>query len=183
MLRILGCLVVGGMMLLAAACQQGMTATPPPTPTAESTPIPPTPTVETTPSYGVISRQQLYEALQYLDIGLMPLVRHTDEMFNTRRSSGDIAIDIFGPANHVEAVEADFRLTARDDGAMVMGALLLLMLPESEWDAGWDWLDQDLPSLSASQRKVQQQVGDMYLTLYFMPSRAAIIFSVDTEQH
>ena len=42
----------------------------------------------------------------------MPLVRHTDEMFNTRRPNGDITTDIFGPTNHVEAVEADFRLTA-----------------------------------------------------------------------
>ena len=142
----------------------------------------PTPTPIARPTPPGVSRQQVGRAIQSLDIGFLPLNRHTDDFYSMMLPNGDVIIDIFGTANHVEAVEATYRLTAADAGALVTGAVLQLMLPEGQWDAGWDWLDRAFDDLSASRTKVQTRIGDKYLTLYFIPRLASVMFSIDEDQ-
>ena len=96
------------------------------------------------------------------------------------RSSGDITVDIFGPSGNIQAIETDFRLTARHDAATVMGTALELMLPASQERAGWDWLEDTIGSLSGEQVKVQEKIDSMYLTVWVIPERASMVFSVDT---
>ena len=140
----------------------------------------PTPTARPTPPG--VSRQQVGRAIQSLDTGFLPLNRHTDDFYSMMLPNGDVVIDIFGTANHVEAVEATYRLTAADAGSLVTGAVLQLMLPEGQWDAGWDWLDRAFGDLSASQTKVQTRIGNKYLTLYFIPRLSSVMFSIDEDQ-
>ena len=54
------------------------------------------------------TRQQIYEALDSLQIGFLPLNRHTDEFYSTMLPNGEISVDIFGLSETLEAVELWF---------------------------------------------------------------------------
>ena len=166
---------------------QATLPTPVPTATAEPTPGPaPTRLVfqsrpaDLPTAADYVSLAKAHNAFKALDIGFLALNQHTDEWCSITRSNGDITVDLYGPPSNMQAIETDFRLTARHDAATVMGTALELMLPASDEQAGWDWLEDTIDSLSGSRAKVQEKIGRMYLTIWVIPERASMMFSVDT---
>ena len=129
-----------------------------------------------------VSLAKVHNAFKALDVGFLGLNRHTDEWYSITRSNGDITVDMYGPPHNIQAIETDFRFSASYDAAMVMGTALELMLPADQEQRGWDWLENTTVSLSGDKVKVQEKIGRMYLTVWVIPERASMLFSVDTVQ-
>ena len=118
MRTILVTIAIGITVLLIGGCgvSASPTATQPPTATSTTTarstiPWTPLPVSPTPMSLGV-SRQEVYQALLNLNIGFLPLNKHTNEWYSTMLPNGDISFDIFGSSSRVEAVEMWFGLDA-----------------------------------------------------------------------
>ena len=129
-----------------------------------------------------ISRQQAYDRLKALSIGLLPLDRHTNAMYSTATRGAGLVIDIFGTSARVEAIESTFRLpevAAKMDP--VVGAMLEIALGD-DWGGGYQWVLRSIEALSETNVKAQTRMNGVYLTLYFISSIDAVMFTVDTER-
>ena len=153
----------------------------PPRPTARPTAtlVPRTPA----PIITGISRQQAYDRFEALNIGLLPLERHTDEWYSTAIRGAAILIDIFGTRTRVEAIESIFRLP---EGAAkmdtVVGAMLEIALGD-DWGGGYQWVLRSIEEdLSEANVPAQTRMNGVYLTLYFISSIDSVMFTVDTER-
>ena len=168
------------------------TARPTATPTATPESLAPRPTARPTatlvprtpaPIITGISRQQAYDRFEALNIGLLPLDRHTDEWYSTAIRGAAIVIDIFGTRTRVEAIESIFRLpeaAAKMDP--VLGAMLEIALGD-DWGGGYLWVLRSIEEdLSETNVKAQTRMNGVYLTLYFISSIDAVMFTVDTER-
>ena len=165
------------------------TAKPTATPIATPENLAPGPTVEPTatlvpaPIITGISRQQAYDRLKALNIGLFPLDRHTNEMYSTATRGAGLVIDIFGTSTRVEAIESTFILpevAAKMDP--VVGVMLEIALGD-DWGGGYQWVLRSIENdLSETNVKVQTRMNGVYLTLYFIKSIDAVMFTVDTER-
>ena len=58
-----------------------------------------------------VGRQEVYKRFKNLNIGLLPLNRHTDEWYSTSLPDVGIMIDIFGPSSGVQTIEAIFKIS------------------------------------------------------------------------
>ena len=128
-----------------------------PTPTATPTVIAaPTPTVATVQFAPTATRQEVYRALDSLNIGLLPLNRHTDDWVSTMLPNADITIDIFGPADRVEAVELWFRrsLPARTVQLLVE-SLVATIIPGQQVQSTL-WFRNSLNSMEPTVEQKQQ---------------------------
>ena len=131
-----------------------------------------------------ISRQQAYDRFKALNIGLLPLDRHTNEMYSTRLPDAGIVIDIFGTSTSVEAIESTFRLTPEVAAKMdiVVWEMLEIALGD-DWGGGYRWVLTSMQEdLSEANVKEQTRMNGVYLTLYFIPSIESVMFTVDTER-
>ena len=97
-------LITLGLVAVVGCGESVPTPTPTPTPTLIAHPTPTVATVQVAPT---ASRQEVYEALDSLNLGLLPLDRQgMDDWWSTRLPNGGItSIDIFGHADRVEAEE------------------------------------------------------------------------------
>ena len=168
------------------------TARPTATPTATPESLAPRPTARPTatlvprtpaPIITGISRQQAYDRFEALNIGLLPLERHTDEWYSTAIRGAAILIDIFGTRTRVEAIESIFRLP---EGAAkmdtVVGAMLEIALGD-DWGGGYQWVLRSIEEdLSEANVPAQTRMNGVYLTLYFISSIDSVMFTVDTER-
>ena len=125
------------------------------------------------------SRQEVYEVFINLPIGFGPLSKHTNDWFNTRQPSGDTSVDIFGPPHAVEAIEATFLLREDIGVAQVVARMVQIGLVE-DWRDGLAWWEKAMEELLPSNKKIQEKLGDVYLTLYLLKSTGFVMFSVDT---
>ena len=153
--------------------------TPRPTARPTATLVPRTPA----PIIIGISRQQAYDRFEALNIGLLPLDRHTDEWYSTAIRGAGIVIDIFGTRTRVEAIESIFRVP---EGAAkmdtVVGAMLEIALGD-DWGGGYQWVLRSIEEdLSEANVKAQTRMNGVYLTLYFISSIDSVMFTVDTER-
>ena len=115
---------------LVAAC--GGESPPTPTPIAA-----PTSTIATVQVAPEASRQEVYRALDSLNIGLLPLDRQgMDDWWSTRLPNVDITIDIFGPEKRVEAVEMWYRQHVPESTVESIVEALVLSQPNC-------WQDRD----------------------------------------
>ena len=157
----------------------------PPTPTA--TPIliaHPTPTVATAQDVPTASRQEVYEALDSLNLGLLPLDRHgMDDWWSTRLPNVDITIDIFGPEKRVEAVEMWYRQHVPESTVeSIVEALVATIVPEQEAQS-MSWFRDSLESIEQTREQKQQtSAGAMYLTFQWVPNLNQYFFSIDEER-
>ena len=164
--------------------KESQASVPTPTPTLTTTATPggrvlPTPR----PNHFGISRDQVYRKFQDLNIGLIPLDRHTNDWYSTRLRDGSIDIDILGPSSGVQAIESAFRLSPEVLAKMdpVVNTMLQIAMGDN-WQDGVEWITEALERLSASHKKVQDKMGRIYLTLYLIPSIQSVMFSVDMER-
>ena len=194
-LALAGCSAPPPTATLTPSLTASPTATPTPKPTATPTATPeslaPGPTVMPTatlaprtpaPIITGISRQQAYDRLKALSIGLLPLDRHMDDFYSTRLPDGGIVIDIFGTSTRVEAIESTFRLpevAAKMDP--VVGVMLEIALGD-DWGGGYQWVLRSIEALSETNVKAQTIMNGVYLTLYFISSIDAVMFTVDMER-
>ena len=147
---------------------------------------PPTPTMIAVPTSAVApaaSRQEVYRALDSLSIGLLPLNRHTDDYVSTMLPNADITIDIFGPADRVEAVELSFRRSVPMGTAqLLVEALASTIIPEQQAQ-GKQWFSDSLELMERTgEQKQQTSVGEMYLTLQRVANLNQYFFSIDVEK-
>ena len=200
MSAIVAILAIFAMTALAGCSTSTPTATLTPSPTAKPTATPtatpeslaPRPTARPTatlvprtpaPIITGISRQQAYDRFEALNIGLLPLDRHTDEWYSTAIRGAGILIDIFGTRTRVEAIESTFRVP---EGAAkmdtVVGAMLEIALGD-DWGGGYQWVLRSIEEdLSEANVKAQTRMNGVYLTLYFISSIDSVMFTVDTER-
>ena len=130
-----------------------------------------------------VSHEGLYKALDELDAGFLPLNTHTDEWVSTMLPNGDVTIDIFGPADQVEAVELWFRIDMEPlrPASGAMEVLFKTMSPEA-WADGVNWFIGNVGSLdSTGEDNIQTTLGQWYLTLQFLPKLRQVFFSIDLE--
>ena len=151
----------------------------PPTPTSTPTMI----AVPTSTVAPAASRQEVYQALDSLSIGLLPLNRHTDDYVSTMLPNADITIDIFGPADRVEAVELWFRRSVPTGTAqLLVEALASTIIPGQQMQSTL-WFRNSLNSMEPTvEQKQQTYVEGMYLTLQFAPNLNQYCFSIDIEK-
>ena len=155
--------------------------TPTPTPTLIAHP---TPTVATAQDVPTASRQEVYEALDSLNLGLLPLDRQgTDDWWSTRLPNGGItSIDIFGHADRVETVEMWFTPRVHPTALLVVEALVATIVPEQEAQS-MSWFRDSLESIEQTgEQKQQTSAGAMYLTLQWVPNLNQYFFSIDEER-
>ena len=179
-------IVLGLVTLIAIflySCTSGSSlATPTSAPVVETTPrATPTPTPAPADQFG-INRQQVYEAFTNLNIGLLPLNRHTDEWVSTMLPNGNIMIDIIGPSDGIQAIETTFRLTA-ETAVLIdfVAETMLQIVLGNDWRNGQEWVVPEMEKLSQDRPKIQTRMGGIYLTLYYIPRIESVMFSVDTE--
>ena len=157
----------------------------PPTPTATPTLIAhPTPTVATAQVAPTASRQEVYEALDSLNLGLLPLDRRgMDDWWSTRLPNGGItSIDIFGHADRVETVEMWFTPRVHPTALLVVEALVETIIPEQEAQS-MSWFRDSLESIEQTgEQKQQTSEGAMYLTLQWVENLNQYFFSIDEER-
>ncbi len=159
----------------------------------ESTPTP-TPTASPQASYldsaatarvaPTASRDEVYRALESLNLGLLPLDRQgRDDWWSTRLPNADITIDIFGPEDRVEAVELWYRRSVpTSTAASVVEALAATIIP-GEQARSMQWFSDSLESIEQTgEQKQQTFVGAMYLTLQWGPKLNQYFFSIDSEK-
>ena len=125
----------------------------------------------------------MYKRFKNLNIGLLPLNRHTDEWYSTSLPDVGIMIDIFGPSSGVQAIEAIFKISPALAAKMdhVVGVMLQIALGD-DWQDGERWIVRSLGQLSAEHKQAQVKMGRAYLTLNFIPDLEWVLLSVDTEQ-
>ena len=143
----------------------------------------PTPTSSTGDNHFGVDLHSAYKMLNDLDIGLMQLNKHTDEMYSTQIPGGGIMVDIFGPISGVQAIETTFWLTP--DVAAKIDPVVMTMLQIAlgdDWRNGEAWVLRSLEKLSESHVKEQVKMGSPYLTLYFFADLEWVMFSVDVEK-
>ena len=147
----------------------------------------PTPTRVPTPTsadFG-LSRAEVYRSLRDLNIGLLPLNRHTNELFSTMLPNGDIMVDIFGPSDGVNAIETMFRLVPAVADPIDIDRVVTVMLQVAlggNWRDGERWVVKETGNLSLDRKKIQTAMDGVYLTLYLIPRMNSVVFSVDTER-
>ena len=186
---ILVTIAIGITVLLIGGCgvSASPTATQPPTATSTTTarstiPWTPLPISPTPMSLGV-SRQEVYQALLNLNIGFLPLNKHTNEWHSTMLPNGDITIEIFGPANRVEAVELWFRGSAPTHAVLRSTETLIETVIPKQQEQGTEWFLNAMELMGEQgTEKLQARLGDMYLTLQLVPSLKSVFFSIDSEQ-
>ena len=166
---------------LAAAC--GGEAPPTPTPTAspQASYLDSAATARVAPT---ASREEVYQALESLNLGLLPLDRQgRDDWWSTRLPNADITIDIFGPEDRVEAVELWYRRSVpTSTAASVVEALAATIIP-GEQARSMQWFSDSLEAIEQTgDQKQQTSVGPMYLTLYWAPRINQYFFSIDVEK-
>ncbi len=175
-IRILAILAIAILMTGAVACEAKPYVPPTPAYTAAPTPL------ATTGDFGV-SRQDAFSSFKQLSIGLMPLNKHTNDWYSTKTRTGDITVDIFGPSEGVNAIEATFRLQAST--LAIIDPLVRKMLQiamGSQWREGETWVVSKIDDLNLTQKKLQTKKGKAWLTLYYLPSTESVMFSVDVER-
>ena len=160
---------------LVAACGGESPPTPTPTPTMIAVP--------TSTVAPAASRQEVYQALDSLGIGLLPLNRHTDDYVSTMLPNADITIDIFGPADRVEAVELWFRRSVPMGTAQALVEALASTIIPGQQVQSTLWFRNSLNSIEPTvEQKQQTYVEGMYLTLQFAPNLNQYFFSIDIEK-
>ena len=167
-------------LIATVGCGEAVT-TPTPTPTLIAHP---TPTVATAQDVPTASRQEVYEALDSLNLGLLPLDRQgMDDWWSTRLPNGGItSIDIFGHADRVEAVEMWFTPRVHPTALLVVEALVTTIVPEQEAQS-MSWFGDSLESIEQTgEQKQQTSAGAMYLTLQWVPNLNKYFFSIDEER-
>ena len=168
-------------LVAVAGCGEAV-PTPTPTPTLIAHP---TPTVATAQVAPTASRQEVYEALDSLNLGLLPLDRQgMDDWWSTRLPNADITIDIFGPPDRVEAVEVWFRhgAPASRNIPLLVEALVATIIPEQEAQS-MSWFRDSLESIEQTgEQKQQTSEGAMYLTLQWVENLNQYFFSIDEER-
>ena len=166
---------------LVAACGGESPPTPTPTPTMIAAPTSTVATVQVAPE---ASRQEVYRALDSLNIGLLPLDRQgMDDWWSTRLPNGGItSIDIFGHADRVEAVEMWFTPRVHPTALLVVEALVATIVPEQEAQS-MSWFRDSLESIEQTREQKQQtSAGAMYLTFQWVPNLNQYFFSIDEER-
>ena len=164
----------------AVGCGESV-PTPTPTPTVI---VAPTPTVATVQVAPTASRQEVYEALDSLNLGLLPLDRQgMDDWWSTRLPNGGItSIDIFGHADRVETVEMWFTPRVHPTALLVVEALVATIIPEQEAQS-MSWFRDSLESIEQTgEQKQQTSEGAMYLTLQWFENLNQYFFSIDVEK-
>ena len=188
MRTILVTIAIGITVLLIGGCgiSASPTATQPPTATstttarstipASATPIPASPT----PMSLGVSRQEIYQALLNLNIGFLPLNKHTNEWYSTMLPNGDISFDIFGSSSRVDAVEMWFRLDAPvGQTARSMRALYAVTMPERQAEVE-AWVERTLATLSPEGKvRDQTEINGVYATLQLVPRLRQVFLSID----
>ena len=156
--------------------------TPTPTPTVI---VAPTPTVATVQVAPTATRQEVYEALDSINLGLLPLDRQgMDDWWSTRLPNADITIDIFGPPDRVEAVEVWFRhgAPASRNIPLLVESLVATIIPGQQVQSTL-WFRNSLNSMEPTvEQKQQTYIEGMYLTLQFAPKLNQYFFSIDIEK-
>ena len=166
---------------LAAACGGESTPTPTPTASPQASFSDSTATAPVTPT---ASREEVYRALESLNLGLLPLDRQgRDDWWSTRLPNADITIDIFGPEDRVGAVELWYRRSVpTSTAASVVEALAATIIP-GEQARSMQWFSDSLESIEQTgEQKQQTSVGAMYLTLQWVPKLNQYFFSIDSEK-
>ena len=183
---ILVTIAIGITVLLIGGCgvSASPTATQPPTATSTTTarstiPWTPLPVSPTPMSLGV-SRQEVYQALLNLNIGFLPLNKHTNEWYSTMLPNGDFSFDIFGSSSRVEAVEMWFRLDAPiGQTARSMRALYAVTMPERQAEVE-GWVERTLATLSPEGKaRDQTEINGVYATLQLVPRLRQVFLSID----
>ena len=127
------------------------------------------------------SRGSIYQRLDDLGVGFLPLNTFPGPYVATKTPNGDIRVEIFGKPFQLEAVEVWFRLT----GDMTLAATAIRVALEEtmpgKWEEGFEWVRKTLPTL-ADTPKSQKEVSDAWLTLQYVESMETIFFSVDKEK-
>ncbi len=128
------------------------------------------------------SHQAIYNEPNALNIGLLPLNRHTDNFYSTRQPNGAISIDTFGPAHQLDAVELTYRVkdAIAEDVVRSLIALMESMVPDQVQEA-LKWVSKEIEGLGPENKKIQTRVGTMYLTLYHLPPNSVVV-SIDRER-
>ena len=140
------------------------------------TPLP----VSPTPMSLGVSRQEVYQALLNLNIGFLPLNKHTNEWYSTMLPNGDFSFDIFGSSSRVEAVEMWFRLDAPvGQTARSMRALYAVTMPERQAEVE-AWVERTLATLSPEGKaRDQTEINGVYATLQLVPRLRQVFLSID----
>ena len=175
-------------LFFVVACGGSNTATDPtgvPSATMIPTDTPPE-SVSSDPSRQELStptRQQVYGAIDSLQMGFLPLSQHTDEFYSTMLPNGEISVDMFGQAAALEAVELWFSVDApAENSYRVIEALVGTFVPDRQ-EEGFQWVLDSVGVIAEGDiEKVQTSIGGMYLTLQLVPNLRSFFLSLDTEQ-
>ena len=127
-----------------------------------------------------VSRQEVYQELHNLNIGLLPLNKHTNEWHSTMLPNSDISFDIFGSSSRVEAVEMWYRLDAPvGQTARAMRALYAVTMPEHQAEVE-AWVNRMLVTLSPEGKvRDQTEINGVYVTLQLVPKLRQAFLSID----
>ncbi len=156
-------------------------STPTPIPTATRA-IPPTTTLRP-PVLRMASWQDVYTSLDDLNIGLLPLNRHTELSASMMSPNGDIQITIYGFERQVEAIDLQFRLSApTEDVFRAVKTLIQTLIPQQQ-DQTMTWFLDAIDYLGEpGTERTGTTIGGVYLTAAFLPSLRSMFFSIDSEQ-
>ncbi len=133
-----------------------------------------------------VSREEIYLALDLVDVGFMPLNRHTDDWVNTRLPNGDIWVDIFGPQSTVQAVEIWVRYSASlDDALSALGAVIRETVTLEHREAVYQFFRSGLAARMSDTypSKGGQTIGREYhVWMEAIPDKQQVFMSIDAEQ-